>query len=122
MARLDEDHTLVLLPAICKNGEQARNWLVVINQDGSNEWTSPEFDVDIIKQPCCGTDDIFLVQPAAIGEDGLLTIGACPKIQSFAWDGQRFRRVLEKEFPVCHGHWIHPITTFRAQMLSPVRE
>jgi hypothetical protein len=113
--RLDAGHTLALVPAPCATGAyNARVLAVVIDRKGQARVADLEFPVDIKSR-------FEVVNPYwEDGERELRTfvksrgLGDCGLVQNWAWDGQRFRLVLQQEMTECRGS-LEFITTWRAE-------
>jgi hypothetical protein len=103
-ARLDVNHTLALVPAPCATGAyNSRVLAVVIKNDGDARAADLEFPMDIksrheVVSPHWKDADRQL--QSYVKSRGL---GDCGSIQTWVWDGSRFRLVLQSEMSECRG-------------------
>jgi hypothetical protein len=115
--RLDERHSLVLVPVKCGSG--AYNFLsVALVVDEAGKARPGEFEREK------GGETNWLMNAEWVPEERRLStygkgrgIGDCGVSQAYAWDGARFRLVEQHQMDECRGS-LDWITTWRAEVRS----
>ncbi|MBV9931572.1 MAG: DUF1176 domain-containing protein [Alphaproteobacteria bacterium] len=117
--RLDAGHTLAVVPDHCDSGAYNAASLLYVAAD-SGGWRPIRYDTDKPNTDDAGSGPVAYNAEwnAKAGTLDMFMkgrgLGDCGTRQSFAWDGERFRLILQEEMGECRGS-IAWIPTWRAK-------
>jgi hypothetical protein len=121
--RLDATHSLATISSQCLSGAYNSAALLLVAGE-AGPWKPAEYDI--------GSDDRSEGSPASLAFNADWVpatnrlemymkgrgLGDCGTLQTFAWDGARFRLVLQADMSECRGS-IDFITTWHARVAAP---